>query len=116
MTGDGMRDLAGGVFDERVDRAKLLRRAGAATLALGLAPYVATTRAYASTRTIKIGWVAPLTGPLASFGEANKYTVTQMQKLFGKGIRVREEHLSRFRSCYATRSRTRTAARRSRRA
>jgi branched-chain amino acid transport system substrate-binding protein len=76
------------VFEERVDRAKLLRRAGAASLALGLAPYVATSRAFASTRTVKIGWVSPLTGPLASFGEANKYTVNEMQKLFGKGLRV----------------------------
>jgi branched-chain amino acid transport system substrate-binding protein len=88
-----MTEQRGGLFsadvlEERVDRAKLLRRAGAATLALGLAPYVATTRAYASARTIKIGWVAPLTGPLASFGEANRYTVSQMQKLFSKGIRA----------------------------
>jgi branched-chain amino acid transport system substrate-binding protein len=87
MSEDRVGQNATSVFEQRVDRRRLLRRAGAAGLALGLAPYVATTRAYASTRTIKIGWVAPLTGPLASFGEANKYTVTQMQKLFGKGIR-----------------------------
>ena len=87
MTADRI-SRAADLAEERIDRAKLIRRAGTATFALGLAPYVATTRAFASTRTIKIGWVAPLTGNLASFGEANKYTVNEMQKLFGKGIRV----------------------------
>src|ERR1051326_9263597 len=73
---------------ERIDRKRLLTRAAGATAALGLAPYVATTRAFASGRTINIAWVSPLTGPLASFGEANKDTVSEMQKLFGKGLRV----------------------------
>src|SRR5437762_13338332 len=82
------QDFLGDLVTERMDREKLLRRAIGATAALGLAPYIATTKAFASTRTIKIGWVSPLTGPLASFGEANKYTVSEMQKLFGKGIRV----------------------------
>jgi branched-chain amino acid transport system substrate-binding protein len=88
MMADQETQRPASVFDERMDRRKLLRRAGAAGLALGLAPYVATTRAYAAARTIKIGWVSPLTGPLASFGEANQYTVNLMQKLFSKGIRA----------------------------
>ncbi len=76
------------IYAARLDRRKLLTRAAAAGAAVSLAPWVATSRAFASTRTIKIGWVSPLTGPLASFGEANKYTVNLMQKLFSKGIRV----------------------------
>ena len=88
MTADPISRAAGALAEERIDRAKASQACRGAGLALGLAPWVATTRAYASSRTIKIGWVAPLTGPLASFGEANKYTVSQMQKLFGKGIRV----------------------------
>jgi branched-chain amino acid transport system substrate-binding protein len=80
--------LTGDVFTERMDRKKLLKRTIGASAAFGLAPYVATSRAFASSRTIKIGWVAPLTGALASFGEANKYTVNEMQKLFSKGLRV----------------------------
>ena len=76
------------VYAERFDRGLLLKRAAVGAAALGLAPYVATTRAYAAGRTIKIGWVAPLTGPLASFGAANKYTVNVMQNLFSKGIRA----------------------------
>jgi branched-chain amino acid transport system substrate-binding protein len=81
-------DPLGEAFVEQIDRRRFLKRAIGASAALGLAPYVATSRAFASSRTIKIGWVAPLTGPLASFGEANRYTVNEMQRLFGKGIRV----------------------------
>jgi branched-chain amino acid transport system substrate-binding protein len=73
---------------ERIDRGKLLRRAGAASLVLGLAPWVATSRAYAASRTIKIGFVTPRTGPLASFGQADAFTVQQMRRLFSKGLRI----------------------------
>jgi branched-chain amino acid transport system substrate-binding protein len=88
MSEDRVGQNATSVFEQRVDRRRLLRRAGAAGLAFGLAPYVATTRAFAATRTIKIGWVSPVTGPLASFGEADKYTVKIMQQLFSKGLRA----------------------------
>ena len=84
MRDDGI-DL---VFSQRIDRGTLLRRAGATSLALGLAPWVATTRAFASSRTIKIGLVTPRTGPLAPFGAADNFTLTQMRKLFGKGLRA----------------------------
>jgi branched-chain amino acid transport system substrate-binding protein len=39
-------------------------------------------------RTVKIGFVSPQTGPLAPFGEADKFTIEQMNKLFGGGIDV----------------------------
>jgi branched-chain amino acid transport system substrate-binding protein len=39
-------------------------------------------------RTIKIGFVSPQTGPLAPFGEADKFTIEQMNKLFAGGIDV----------------------------
>ncbi len=84
MRDDGI-DL---VFSQRIDRGTLLRRAGATSLALGLAPWVATTRAFASSRTIKIGLVTPRTGPLAPFGAADNFTLAQMRKLFGKGLRA----------------------------
>jgi branched-chain amino acid transport system substrate-binding protein len=74
--------------EERIDRAKLVRRAGAASLAFGLAPSIATSRAFASERTIKIGYVTPRTGPLAPFGATDAFSIAQMQKLFHKGLRV----------------------------
>jgi branched-chain amino acid transport system substrate-binding protein len=42
----------------------------------------------AQARTIKIGFVSPQTGPLAPFGEADKFTIEQMNKLFGGGIDI----------------------------
>jgi len=77
-----------GLYAQRFDRGKLLKRAAAAGATVGLAPWVATSRAYAAERTIKIGFVSPLTGPLASFGAADRYTVREMQRLFSKGLRV----------------------------
>ena len=38
--------------------------------------------AAAATKTIKIGFVSPQTGPLAGFGEADKYVIDQMTKYF----------------------------------
>jgi branched-chain amino acid transport system substrate-binding protein len=71
----------------RIDRRKLLRGAAGAGAAVGLAPYVATSSAFAASRTIKIGYVTPRTGPLASFGDADSFSIAQMQKVFAKGIR-----------------------------
>jgi branched-chain amino acid transport system substrate-binding protein len=88
MAEHGMGGASGDVLGRRIDRRGLIRRAGAASLALGLAPYVATTRAFASSRTIKIGLVTPRTGPLAPFGAADAFTINQMRKLFAKGLRV----------------------------
>jgi branched-chain amino acid transport system substrate-binding protein len=70
-----------------IDRRRLLKGAVGAGAALGLAPYVATSSAFAASRTIKIGYVTPRTGPLAAFGEADAFSLAQMQKVFAKGIR-----------------------------
>jgi branched-chain amino acid transport system substrate-binding protein len=70
-------------------RAKISRRrlVGGALATAGIAPYIATSRAFAASRTIKIGYVTPRTGPLAAFGEADAFSLAQMQKIFSKGIR-----------------------------
>jgi branched-chain amino acid transport system substrate-binding protein len=54
--------------------------AGAAVLGLPV------RRAFADAKALKIGFVSPQTGPLAPFGEADKFTVEQMNKLFAGGI------------------------------
>jgi branched-chain amino acid transport system substrate-binding protein len=43
-----------------------------------------TLPAQAATKTIKIGFVSPQTGPLAGFGEADKYVIDEMTKYFAK--------------------------------
>jgi len=43
----------------------------------------------AEAKTLKIGFVSPQTGPLAPFGEADSFTVAQMNKLLAGGIDAR---------------------------
>ena len=65
------------------DRRNLLK-AGSAALALAALPKVA--RAQGST--IKIGYVSPQTGPLAPFGEADKFVIDRVQAQFKDGLMV----------------------------
>jgi len=75
------------LFTEKIDRGRLVRRAATAGAGLVLAPWVATSRAFAASRTIKIGYVTPRTGPLAAFGAADAYVIGQMKHVFDKGLR-----------------------------
>ncbi len=78
----------GALFAQGIDRRRFLRRAAGAGAGLVLAPWVATTNAYAASRKIKIGLVTPRTGALAPFGAADNFTVAQMRRLFSKGLRA----------------------------
>lgn len=49
---------------------------------------LARTVSAAVSRTIKIGYVSPLTGPLAPFGEAERFTIQQMQTVLAQGIAI----------------------------
>ena len=64
----------------------LNRRAFIQSTAAAAAAVTSTTLWAADT--IKIGFVSPLTGPLALFGEADKWTVEQMKQTFKDGITV----------------------------
>lgn len=64
----------------------LNRRAFIQSTAAAAAAATSTTLWAADT--IKIGFVTPLTGPLALFGEADKWTVDQMKQAFKDGISV----------------------------
>ena len=64
----------------------LNRRAFIQSTAAAAAAVTSTTLWAADT--IKIGFVTPLTGPLALFGEADKWTVEQMKQTFKDGITV----------------------------
>lgn len=70
----------------RFQRRRNLIKAGgtlAGAAALGMPPLV-----FAQGKTIQIGFVSPLTGPLAPFGEADKYMIEQMTKLFAGGVDI----------------------------
>ncbi len=63
------------------NRRRLIKAAGAATASAGLELLGAPAFAQGARR-IKLGYVAPITGPLASFGEPCRYVVDQMQARF----------------------------------
>ena len=76
------------MLSERTDRSTFLRRTVVGGVALGLAPYVATSNAFAGGRTLKIGYVTPRTGPLAGFGAADTFVINQMKRVFTRGLRI----------------------------
>lgn len=52
------------------------------------APALLLGPAHAQNRPIKIGFVSPQTGPIAAFGEADKFVLDTARKAIGKGITV----------------------------
>lgn len=65
-------------------RRRALIQAGG--IAAGAAALGMPNLVFADVKEIKIGFVSPQTGPLAPFGEADKFTIEQMNKLFGGGL------------------------------
>jgi branched-chain amino acid transport system substrate-binding protein len=61
-----------------------LIKAGSAATVLAALPKLA----HAQGATVKIGYVSPQTGPLAPFGEADKYVIEGMQAHFKNGITI----------------------------
>ena len=70
--------------DRKIRRRTLIKGGGALAGAAALS--VPARRVFADARTFKIGFVSPQTGPLAPFGEADSFTVGQMNKLLAAGI------------------------------
>lgn len=71
-------------------RRRVIKALGAATVVAGvgsLAGFSPTSLA-AAPRKVKIGFVTPLTGPLAPFGEADKFVIDGMREVFKNGIKV----------------------------
>jgi branched-chain amino acid transport system substrate-binding protein len=61
---------------------RTLIKAGSAAAALATLPKFALAQGSA----IKIGYVSPQTGPLAPFGEADKFVIDQLSAVFKKGV------------------------------
>jgi branched-chain amino acid transport system substrate-binding protein len=59
-------------------------KAGGAAAVLAALPKIAQAQG----ATVKIGYVSPQTGPLAPFGEADKWVIDRMQAAFKSGITV----------------------------
>ena len=61
---------------------RTLIKAGGAAAALAALPKLALAQG----ATIKIGYVSPQTGPLAPFGEADKFVIDRLNAVFKKGV------------------------------
>jgi branched-chain amino acid transport system substrate-binding protein len=66
-----------------LQRRQFVQNSAAAAAALLAAPRLAF-----ATDTVRIGYVSPQTGPLAPFGEADKWVIEQMRAVFKGGIVV----------------------------
>ncbi|WP_179400934.1 ABC transporter substrate-binding protein [Burkholderia guangdongensis] len=68
-------------------RRRLISLAGSGLL-LAASPVLSPLARAAGTRTLKIGYVSPQTGPLAPFGEADRFTIQQMQMALKNGVAI----------------------------
>jgi branched-chain amino acid transport system substrate-binding protein len=69
----------------QIDRRTLLKYSAAsgAVLSIGV-----KSPAIAQTRPIKVGYVSPLTGPLAAFAEADNFIIANFKEAARAGIRI----------------------------
>mgnify|MGYP000285999487 CR=1 FL=1 len=72
-----------GLASQGMSRRYFLGGAAAAVTAPAILHH---TRAYAAEPVIRIGHVAPRTGPMAGFAEADPYILGELQKLFSRGV------------------------------
>jgi len=63
--------------------------AGAAALA---APVIMPRRSWAAGNEIRIGWVSPTTGPIAGFGSADDFVISNLQPVLDAGLDIGGKH------------------------
>jgi branched-chain amino acid transport system substrate-binding protein len=72
-----------------VTRREFISSTGYGAGALAMAgPLAFSTPAIAADGAIKVGFVSPLTGPLAGFGETDPYILTLVRKALAKGVTI----------------------------
>ena len=96
MTGDDLKSPAGKtqeLFDSLMSRRTMLQLTG---LTVGSAAFSSVLAACglggssssSTGSTIRIGFVSPLTGPAAGFGEADPYVIGLAKKAFANGLTI----------------------------
>src|ERR1039457_4602541 len=73
-----------------VTRREFVKKAGigAGGLALAATLPMALSRTASAADSLKVGFISPLTGPLASFGESDPFILAQVRKALSVGITV----------------------------
>ncbi len=83
----GKTGAQAGEVEAGVTRRGFIRSTGAGALAF-VGPLSLSTRAFAADATIKVGFVSPVTGPLAGFGETDPYILTLVRKALAPGVTI----------------------------
>lgn len=83
----------------RISRGELLKRAGVGAGGIAVsgalaAPTWARPVSHEASTTIKIGFVSPITGATAGFGEPDPYVLSLARTAFAKGLRIGGKHFS----------------------
>jgi branched-chain amino acid transport system substrate-binding protein len=73
---------------QRVSRRKFIKYSGSAIAAGAVASTFPSPAVFGAARTIKIGMVSPETGPIAAFGEADRFVLAGVRKALKGGIKV----------------------------
>jgi branched-chain amino acid transport system substrate-binding protein len=79
--------------ESQISRRQFVKRAGVGVGGLVLSgvaaqPLWARPKTFNAGNTIKIGFVSPITGPAAGFGEADPYVIGLARKAFAKGLTI----------------------------
>ena len=78
-----------------IDRRTVLLGGAAATAAVGMTGALnleTASGAGAATKVLKVGYVSPLTGPLAGFGGADSYVIKSLASVLKKGVIIGGQH------------------------
>jgi branched-chain amino acid transport system substrate-binding protein len=92
-------EIEPGIFERGLSRRDLLKRAGVGAGGLALSPALAG-KAWArplthdAGNTIKIGFISPITGPAAGFGEGDHYILGLARNALAKGLTIGGKHYS----------------------
>jgi branched-chain amino acid transport system substrate-binding protein len=73
-------------INSKVTRRRVVQGLGAGAGLIAAPAYIRS--GYAATKTIKLGFVSPETGPIAAFGSADDFVLTGVRKLLANGLAI----------------------------
>ena len=67
---------------------RMFLKYGTSAAAVAATSTLSSPAVHAQNRTVKIGFVSPQTGPLAPFGEADRFVLNDVNKVLANGIKI----------------------------
>ena len=74
------------IMEQPIDRRKFMAYGGGALVATAVSTL--PSPAVHAAKSVKIGFVSPQTGPLAAFGEADKFVLAEAREALKGGIKI----------------------------